>query len=149
MLVGSMDQKSFSARAAIDNDFSLTVPMLIPLFAWIIYLCPLVVKGVNTVSFYLAIAATLAGPLLMLLKLLSIRRVIRDGQVVTGVVRSAPFIKDRGRINFSYAYGGQDYESTIVVHASKRARTFEAGKEVEVALNPEKPGQAYLRGLYT
>ena len=144
-----MEQKPFSAWRAMENDFSLTTRMMIPIFAWALYLFPLVLMGGNRFLFYLAMAATVAGPLLMAWRLFAIRKVFQQGQAVTGVIRSTQFIKDRGRINYNYNYFGQDYPGTVVVHANDRTRAFEADQPVELVVDPAKPKQAYLRGLYT
>jgi len=144
-----MDQKPFSAWRAMENDFSLTTRMMIPIFAWALYLFPLVLMGGSRVLFYLVLAATAAGPLLMLWRLFEIRKVFQQGQPATGVIRDALFIKDRGRINFNYSYIGQEYTGTVVVHANDRTRAFEAGQQVDLVIDPAKPKQAYLRGLYT
>lgn len=133
----------------MENDFSLTTRMMIPVFAWALYLFPLILMGGSRLLFYVVVAATVGGPLLMVWRLFSIRKVFQQGQAATGVIRSVQFIKDRGRINFNYSYFGQDYTGTVVVHANDRTRAFEADQQVELMVDPAKPKQAYLRGLYT
>ncbi len=144
-----MEQKPFSAWRAMENDFSLTTRMMIPIFAWALYLFPLVLFGGSRFLFYLVLAATVLGPALMAWRLFAIRRVFQQGQVVPGVIRGAQFLKDRGRINFNYTYLGQDYPGTVVVHANDRTRAFQDDQQVELVIDPDKPKQAYLRGLYT
>lgn len=133
----------------MENDFSLTTRMMIPIFAWALYLFPLVLFGGSRFFFYLVLAATVLGPALMVWRLFAIRGVFQQGQVVTGAIRSVQFLKDRGRINYNYSYLGQDYPGTVVVHANDRTRAFEADQQVELVVDPAKPRQAYLRGLYT
>jgi hypothetical protein len=144
-----MEQKPFSAWRAVENDFSLTLPMLVPFVAWVMYLLPLVIVGSSPLCLSLAVIATIAGPAVLAWKLAGIRRVFLEGQALTGVIRSTQFIKDRGRINYDYSYAGQDYPGTVTVHVTDRTKSFWNGQEVELVLDPAKPQQAYLRGLYS
>lgn len=143
-----MDQKLFSVRRALDNDFSLSMPLMIPLIGWVIYLLPLVFVGRSAFFFYLAIAATLAGPLIVWWQVKAIRSVFEQGQLAPGVIRSTQFIRDRGRINYNYRYAGELYTGTVTVHVTDHSKSFQTGQEVEVVVNPGKPQQAYLRKLY-
>jgi len=143
-----MDQNTFSIRRAFENDFTFTPPILISLVIWFVYMMLMVVYGRNPIFFYAAIAATVAAIATLVWRLTRIRKLFLEGRVVTGAIRNTQFIKDRGRINFNYDYGGQDYTGTVVVHITERSKSYQDGQVVELVVNPEKPQQSYLRELY-
>lgn len=66
-----------------------------------------------------------------------------DGQIVD-VIR----FRDRGKIVFTFAYGGMEYTVNNAVHFSKTAKALRPGQIVMIAVPPENPRKALLTELY-
>jgi hypothetical protein len=78
----------------------------------------------------------------------SISEVFVSGRPVAGVVSMVRFIKDRGRIEYTYEYESRAYTSGNAVMKSKRTQAFSPGQSVTVYVNPSEPATAFLGELY-
>lgn len=101
-------------------------------------------------SFFLwfAAAATVVGLPVLLWRVNLIRRAFGSGTETTGVVTGVWFYRGRGRVNFSYEADGQSFSSGNAVQKSPRAAALAKGQQVTLALDPDRPGRAFIRDLF-
>lgn len=144
-----MNSKNFSYRRAIDNDFTLTLVILVPMFIWGIYLLILVVAGGSSWFFYLSLAATLASPFFMAWRLRQVRRLVEEGERITGKITKVYFDGDRGRIQYVYSYNGDEYKGSAAIHKNDLTRAFQDGQPVDLVLLSDRPERSFLIDLYT
>jgi hypothetical protein len=74
--------------------------------------------------------------------------IFSDGMTATATISKIWFYRDRGRINYTYFYLGQNYTSGNVVMKVKKARQIQMGDQLTVMINRNNPKQAYIRDLY-
>jgi hypothetical protein len=74
--------------------------------------------------------------------------IFSDGMSANATINKVWFFRDRGRINYSYRYLGQNYMSGNVVMKVKKARQLQMGDQVAVMINRNNPKQAFIRDLY-
>jgi hypothetical protein len=77
-----------------------------------------------------------------------IKRILADGSRTKAKVLEIGFIKDRGRIEFEYTYGGQQHRTGTAVMKNKQTTAISPGDEIEVALDPVDPRRAFVVQLY-
>lgn len=145
-----MQSKPFSNRRAINNDFSITLAILIPVLLWFVYLLSLFItrSGLNVVL-VLAVAATLLAPLYFWYRLRALRKVLEEGRTVEGLIRNVYFYSDRGRVHYSYQLDGKNYTSSSALHRTTETLAYRDGQTVLLAVDPANPNRAYLRDLYS
>ena len=54
----------------------------------------------------------------------------------------------RGRIEFEYRHNGQEHRTGVAVMKNKQTTAISPGDEIEVALDPDNAGKAYVVHLY-
>ena len=74
--------------------------------------------------------------------------IFSDGMTATATINKIWFFRDRGRINYSYFYQGQNYSSGNVVMKIKKTKQLQMGDQVPVMINRNNPKQAFIRDLY-
>jgi hypothetical protein len=98
----------------------------------------------------LAIAAALSllvGGLLAW-RIVRIQRLFARGQVVRARVTRVRIVKDQGRVEFEYDFGGVRHASWIPVYGNRRVMALQVSQEVEALVDSESPFNAILRDLY-
>ena len=145
-----MESKPFSRRRALDNDFAMTLAVLIPMLFWFVYLLTLLItpSGI-TLILVLALIATLVGPILFQNRLRYLQKVMEDGRMVDGLIRKVYFYRDRGRIHYSYDLDGTSYTSSSALHRTNETLAYREGQTVPLAVDASNPNRAYLRDLYS
>jgi hypothetical protein len=101
----------------------------------------------DSLSLAAALAVAISLPLLAR-RVRLIFETFGSGRPVEGVIESVSFIKDRGRIEYSYEFNAQSYRSGNAVMKNKRTKRFSQGHPVTVYVNASEPTQAFLQELY-
>jgi len=85
---------------------------------------------------------------------LLVRRIARIKDVVTNGVRARAkvlwisFDKDRGRVEYEYAYQGLEYLRGTAIMKNKETEAIRIGDEIEVAFDHSAPKRAFIPRLY-
>jgi hypothetical protein len=100
------------------------------------------------IFFWIAVAATVLGVLLLGWRIRRFTRLFASGRRVPGTVTSVWFYKDRGRIEFSYELDGRRLTGGNAVHKTRRTSAIEEGMAVTILLDPHNPKTTLLLDLY-
>jgi hypothetical protein len=79
----------------------------------------------------------------------SIKRVIADGPEVKGKIIGIGFVKDRGRVEYEYAYHGETHQAGNAIWKTRETSQLQIGHEITLIIDPEKPSRAFIASLYT
>jgi hypothetical protein len=133
----------------VQVDYLASLGVLIPVVIWGLVLLGLVFDP-GAASFFrlIAPAATAAGLILLLWRVMSIRAVFNGGDEVPGVIVGAGFVRGRGRIQYVYTYRGRKYLGSSALQASAITRALVPGRAVTVMVDPLKPRRAFVCELY-
>lgn len=96
-----------------------------------------------------ALAAALAGVVVLTWRVRTIRGVFARGVEASGVLTGVANIKDRGQLTFQFEHAGQTYECGCSVHRNRRTRKLKKGAAVAVVVDASDPRRAVLKDLYT
>lgn len=81
-------------------------------------------------------------------RVLLLRKVFREGKTVPGRITSAYLVRDRGRVEYTYAYQGKYYKSGVSIHRNRRTKALREGIGVILMVDARKPERAFIRSLY-
>lgn len=133
----------------ITVDYLASIGALMPVVVWGLALLARILDPDAAAFFRLiAPAVTVAGLILLLWRIRSIRAVVSGGDEVPGIVAGIDFVRGRGRIGYVYTYRGQKYLSSNALQVSAITRSLAQGQEVTVMVDPLKPKRAFVRELY-
>jgi hypothetical protein len=82
-------------------------------------------------------------------RLSSIKKLFKSGERVFGRITDISFFKDRGRIEYSYSYGRQDFQSGTAIMKNSKTKSFQNGQEILLIINSTDPTKALIQDLYT
>jgi len=102
-----------------------------------------------TILLTLAVVITMLFGSLASKRISSIKRVLSSGPEVKGRIQDIAFVKDRGRVEYEYEYNGQTYQAGNAIWKNKETRQLQAGGEITVIVDPDKPSRAFIASLYT
>ena len=77
-----------------------------------------------------------------------IKHVLANGNREQATILDVSFFKDRGRVEFEYAHGGQTYRTGTAIMKNRQTLAFQPNDVVEIALDPADPAKAYITELY-
>lgn len=95
-----------------------------------------------------ALVGFVMGLLILVSRLRSISSLYERAVEVPGRILKVWFIKDRGRIEYTYSFRGQEYSSGKAVMKNRRTSDLESGRGVVVIVDPENPTKSLIRDLY-
>jgi len=143
------------------TDYTAFLSLLFPLMAWVIYLLvagfrsPFGEAGETAVTaqeilrlLYICLALSLVCLPLLAWRVLIIRSVFSHGLEARGQIDSVFFNRDRGRIQYTYTFQGQTYTSGAALHRTRKTKTLQAGDQVILVVDRDKPRRAFIRDLY-
>ncbi len=137
---------------SIGGPILLAISAFAVLFGFIPRLRPRPVLEVD--SQFVIVMSIATGVLTVVLLLLLARRVSRLKRVVemgtriSATVADIGFFRDRGRVEFQYTYEGQEYRTGTVIMKNSQTQAIAAGAQIEVAIDPRKPGKVVIVQLY-
>ena len=86
---------------------------------------------------------------LMMYKIIFISNVLKQGVLIKGEIDHIWYVKDRGRLTFSYQYKGVDYQSGIALMKNKYTKDMASGDIIDLYVIANKPKQCIIKALYT
>ena len=144
-----MSSKPFSYRRALDNDFNLTLAIIVPLAIWAVFLLARMLGASGRAILIIAVTATVIGPLLTWRRLRWLRAFFERGEEVPGKLQKVYFYQDRGRLDYTYTYLEKKYMGSAAIHKTAITRAFSVGQVVTLVINRDNPEHALLLELYT
>jgi hypothetical protein len=105
---------------------------------------PSFIVGMCVVTAFIAVLVFF----LLVRRISRIKRILADGVRTKAKVLEVGFFKDRGRIEFEYRHNGQEHRTGVAVMKNNQTTAVSPGDEIEVALDPENAGKAYVVQLY-
>jgi len=158
-----MSQKfSPSIIRIIQSDFAAMVGVLIPTAVVIIFVFVTVMglfpkqSGYSiqqdpqgpVVFFYALVGAIIIGIPLTIWRISVIQKLFERSLETPGKISGLFFSRDRGRVEFSYTFEGQNYTSGSSIMKNKRTERLLPGSQVTLMVDPQKPQNAMIRDLY-
>lgn len=97
---------------------------------------------------HLGIITTLVGVPLFVWRVRSFQALFAQGVPVMGRMTSVSFFRDRGRVEYTYAYEGRTYNGYHVVMKTKRTQALRPDTEVMLIVDRSNPKRALIRDVY-
>lgn len=91
---------------------------------------------------------TIVSALVLIWRIRLFFHIFTEGVEAPATISKVFFFRDRGRLDYSYTYQGQQYNSGNAVHRVKQTRNLKPGDQVIVIVDPNHPKRAYVRDLY-
>lgn len=98
--------------------------------------------------FWFALAETVLSIPTLMWRVTRIRGILACGEEAPGEVLSVSFYRDRGRIEYTYSYHGQEHRNWNAVHKTARTTALQQGQKITVAVDPQGPKRAVIKDLY-
>lgn len=154
----SPNKESPSIRQILWTDYTAFFTALIPIVAWIVFLAwapdwrrdgqPILNPQLLPFALFVNLALTLA-PLVILIRRIGLFfRVFRDGSQVRGRIAEISIQRDRGRVEYTYLFGKEEYRSSATIHRNKQTLALKKGDRVVLLVDPKNPEMALIRDLY-
>ncbi len=86
---------------------------------------------------------------LMTYRVAFISKVLKQGISIKGEIDHIWYVKDRGRLTFSYQYEGVDYQNGIALMKNKYTKDMASGDIIDLYVMADKPKQCIIKALYT
>ena len=147
-----------SVRRIIWSDYPAFYASLVPLVAWIVYLAwapnwrgsgPVLKAGAQPIYLALTVLGTIGAAGVLAYRLWLFFRLFRSGETVRGKISSVQLRRDRGKVEYSYIFNHQEFNSGAQVHRNARTKALKSGELVNLIVDPANPRRAFIRHLYT
>ncbi len=112
---------------------------------------PLLHKNLDRNSFFWlsfcgsGFSLTLIG---FLWRVLRLKRIAISGRVTAGTIDYIQYVKDRGRVEYSFSVEGQSFHSWCPVHLSSEVLSLDQGQKVSIVFNPRNPSESFIAELF-
>jgi hypothetical protein len=104
--------------------------------------------SMNHALLVIAIAISMLCGWLTIRRWGDIKRVIQTGPEIKGRILRIRFYRDRGRVEYKYEYQGRTYKAGNGLCKNRETTQLQAGDEIVLILDPEKPSRAFIASLY-
>jgi hypothetical protein len=96
----------------------------------------------------IAMGGTLLGIPLLTWRINFFNSLFKNAEKVTGYITYIHFYRDRGKVEYEYTYGNNNYTSHNAIFKSGRTKYYQQGDEITLMVDPENPKKAVIRDLY-
>ena len=143
-------KKSPTLFRIVETDYVAFLAFLFPIVFWVFYLAMLILQTSGSLTYALvtALVVTVIAVLVLAWRVQLIKSTFDDALEALAVIRGVSFFRDRGRVEYTYAYQGQTYASGNAIHKTKRTQALNPGDSMIVVVDRSKPERAFLRDLY-
>jgi hypothetical protein len=146
----------------IQSDYLALLGILVPVVSLIMYVCVAYfgyfpgLRGRDPIQgtegaplfFYLFIIGLVIGLPLAIWRVRSIQQMFANSVEVNGQVTDISFFRDRGRVEYSYSYQGQNYSGGNAIMKTGKTLQLRPGSQIMLLVNPNEPKRALIRDLY-
>jgi hypothetical protein len=145
----------------IQSDYTAGLAVIAPLVTWGMYIAteyfgffpglgghnPL--TGEDAPFFLiLAIITTLIFIPILIWRVRSFQTLFSRGIEVPGHITNIRFNRDRGRVEYTYTYQGQIYQTGNGIYKTKRTKALQQGDEIVLMVDQDNPKRALIRDIY-
>jgi hypothetical protein len=147
----------------LKNDALSFIGIILPVVMWGIYIAVTffgvsltskrsgtVIENSDANPFFLIapIVLTILGAAFIFWRVNSITKIFESGEMVTGKITDISFFKDRGRIEFSYNFQRQNFESGSSIMKNSKTTAYRSGDEVTLIVDSSNPSRVFIQDLY-
>lgn len=146
----------------IQSDYLALLGIIVPVVSLIMYICVAYfgylpgLRGRDPIQgtegaplfLYMFIFGLVGGLPLTFWRIRTIQQMFAKSVEIIGQVTGISFIKDRGRVEYSYTYQNQDYSGGNAIMKTNKTKQLSSGSEVVLLVNPDDPKRALIRDLY-
>src|SRR4030095_7883572 len=143
----------------IQSDYLALLGILVPVVSLILYISvayfgyfpglrghdPIQGSDGAPLFFYLFIGGLVIGVPLAIWRIRTIQQMFSTGIEVTGQIKDIFFHRDRGTVQYSYKYQGQEFLSGNAIMKTSQTQKLRPGDQVVLLINPEEPRRALIR----
>jgi hypothetical protein len=104
--------------------------------------------GQDPVFLALAAVVTLVCVPLLFIRLQRVKELFAKGTLLQGEITSVKFIKDRGRVEYKFPFGGLEIQTGAAVHKTAATTRLRPGQKVELVVDHQNPKRALIVDLY-
>ena len=154
----SSEKDAPSIRQILWTDYKAFFTVLIPIVAWIVFLAwapdwrrdghPILNPELASFALALNVILTVVPMVILVRRIALIIRVLRDGTQVRGRISEIFIQRDRGRVEYVYLFGKEEYRTSVSIHRNKQTLALKKGDRVVLMVDPNRPEQAFIRDLY-
>jgi hypothetical protein len=152
-----------SAFQILKNDALSFVAIILPVVMWGVYIAVTffgvsfeskrsgtVVENSGGSPFFLIapVVLTVLGAALLSWRITSIGKLFETGERVVGKITGISFVKDRGRIEFSYNYKKQKFQSGSAIMKNSKTQRYRSGDQVILIIDAANPNKVLVQDLY-
>lgn len=152
-----------SAFQVLKNDALSFIGIILPVVMWGIYIAVTffgvsfeskrsgtVVENSGANPFFLIapVVVTFLGAAFIFWRISSITKIFESGERVMGKITDISFFKDRGRIEFSYNYQRQNFQSGSSIMKNSKTTSYRSGDEVILIVDSVNPTRVFIQDLY-
>lgn len=146
----------------IKNDYAALLGVIFPLIGCGLYFATnvlglsftsrsgtsLAADNAGHIFLALALGLTLLGVALLVWRVKMLQEVFANGQEVVGHITNLSFFKDRGRVEYSYTFNQQTYQSGNAIMKNRQTEAFGEGREIVLIVTAANPRRAFIKDLY-
>jgi hypothetical protein len=153
----SLSENKPSTARILWTDYPAFLSAAFIVAVWLIYLAwtpswreegPIIQDWMAPYALSLVIGITFICVAVITYRVLMLRALFRNGQVVSGRITSVSLARDRGRVEYVYAYHNKAYESGADIHRNKQTKELKEGERVDLLVDRNHPERAFIRDLY-
>lgn len=96
----------------------------------------------------IAIGSTIVGVVMLVLRLIVVNKLLASGERIFGTVAGIGFVRDRGRVEYSYSYQRREFRSGAAIMKNRATLEIRPGDRIVVVVDPASPGRALMEDLY-
>lgn len=146
----------------VQSDYLVLLGILVPVVSLIMYISvayfgyfpglrghdPIQGSDGAPLFLYLFIGGVVIGVPLAIWRMRTIQQIFSTGVEVTGQIKDIFFHRDRGTVQYSYTYQGQEFLSGNAIMKTSQTQKLSPGDQVVLLIHPEQPKRALIRDLY-
>jgi hypothetical protein len=137
-------------KTIVWNDWPSLITMVLIPINWLLYILhPYLFEAQRDMTvLLLSISLTAFCIVILFWRTTKIVNLFKSNNKATGVIEHISFVKDRGRIEYSFSVNGNTIRTWSPVHKSKRVLNMKKGMHVTIFFNPAKPSNSIIGELY-
>jgi hypothetical protein len=105
--------------------------------------------GFDALGFGIALIVTVSAYLYLFKRVNSIKNIFKTGDQIIGKITDISFFKDRGRIEYTYSYQRQTFQSGTAIMKNSKTESFLTGQELLLVVDSANPNKVLIQDLYT
>ena len=146
----------------VQSDYLSMLGVLIPIVSLIMYAAIVfngylpALRGHDPINgahgalffFYLSILGVVVGLPLAFWRIRTVQILFSKSMEVNGQITNIAFIRDRGRVDYSYIYQSKNYTGGIAIMKTSQTQKLRVGNQVVILVDPDNPKGSLIRDLY-